>query len=276
MSDRKLLNIFGLKWNPFEQDLPAEGICVNTELSRFASRIEHLTLDGGFAMVTGNPGTGKSVVLRYLLQRFGEIRDLSVCCLTRPQSGTADFYRELGDAFATTSMGSCNRWGSFKVLRERWKEKLESSLRRPVILIDEAQEMSTKVLSELRILTSENLDSRSLLTVILAGDYRLNEKFRQPELIPLGSRIRTRLALEAMSPKELMGALGEAAAKAGNPQLMTKEVMATLAEHSMGNWRTAMNIANELLLEAAAKEKVEIDSQLYFDVFAPDKVTRKK
>jgi len=268
MSKRKLLNIYGLKWNPFSQDLPTEAIRISDSIKKFAWRIEELSTEGGFAMVTGDPGTGKSVVLRYLEQRLSEIQDLNVCCITRPQSGTADFYRELGEVFGT-SLGSANRWGGFKVLREKWKTKLESSLRRPVILIDEAQEMPSSVLSELRLLASDRLDSQSLLTVVLAGDGRLIDKFRQEELIPLGSRIRTRLTLETMSATDLFDGLQHAITIAGNSKLMK-----TLAEHSFGNWRAAMNMAQELLLAAAAEERIEIDEQLFFDVFATAKRPR--
>ena len=58
-----------------------------------------------------------------------------------------DFYRELGDVFAVP-LKPHNRWDGFKALRERWLAHLESSRRRPVLLVDEAQEMSVAVLSE--------------------------------------------------------------------------------------------------------------------------------
>jgi general secretion pathway protein A len=63
-------------------------------------------------------------------------------------------------------------------------------LSRPVLIIDEAQQALTAVLSELRVLASKDLDSRQLLCVVLAGDARLAERFRSAELMPLGSRIR--------------------------------------------------------------------------------------
>ncbi len=173
-----------------------------------------------------------------------------------------------------TSLGSANRWGRLKVHREKWKTKLESSLRRPAILIDEAQEMPSAVLSELRLLASDRLDSLSLLTVVLAGDDRLTDKFRQQELIPMGSRIRTRLTLETMSATDLFNGIQHAITAAGNAKLMTVEVMKTLAEHSFGNWRAAMNRAQELLLDAAVDERIEIDEHLYFDVFAAAKGPR--
>ncbi len=89
-----------------------------------------------------------------------------------------------------------NRWGGFKALRERWKTHVASSRIRPVLLVDEAQEMSPEVLSELRILSSADFDATSLLTVVLSGDGRLLERLRQEDLVPLGTRIRTRLVTE--------------------------------------------------------------------------------
>ena len=66
--------------------------------------------------------------------------------LERPQSKSADFYRELGDIFAV-KLAPPNRWGGFKALRERWKTHVASSRIRPVLLVDEAQEMTAEVLA---------------------------------------------------------------------------------------------------------------------------------
>ena len=63
--------------------------------------------------------------------------------------------------------------------------------------------MPPAVLAELRLLSSTRLDSHILLTVVLAGDGRLLERLRSEELLPLGSRMRVRLALERTGPEEL-------------------------------------------------------------------------
>ena len=81
-------------------------------------------------------------------------------------------------------------------MREKWTAHIDTTLMRPILLIDEVQEMNTSVLNELRILTSTRFDSRTILSVVLAGDQRLAHKLRREDLLPLGSRIRTRLALE--------------------------------------------------------------------------------
>ncbi len=128
--------------------------------------------------------------------------DLVVGVMERPQSQLADFYRELGELFGV-ALTPLNRYGGFKALRARWKAHCQSTLLRPVLLIDEAQEVSAACLTELRLLQSACFDSESLLFTILCGDGRLPERFRTPELLPLGSRIRTRLQLPALSPEQM-------------------------------------------------------------------------
>jgi general secretion pathway protein A len=124
-----------------------------------------------------------------------------------------------------------NRWAGFKVLRERWQAHIDSALVRPVLIVDEAQEMVPKVLAELRLLASARLDSHILLTVVLAGDGRLLERFRTDELLPLGSRIRVRLTLERASPDELQECLKHALNNTGAPKLMTGELIGALCDH---------------------------------------------
>ena len=135
-------------------------------------------------MIHGDPGTGKSVALRLLAQRLSRLPDISAGVITHPQSSLVDFYRELGDIFAVP-LKPHNRWGGFKTLREAWFALLETTRRRPVLLVDEAQEMAPATLSELRLLASARFDSQPLLCVVLAGDAHLIEKLRREELLPL-------------------------------------------------------------------------------------------
>ncbi|HKO52720.1 MAG TPA: ATP-binding protein, partial [Polyangiaceae bacterium] len=111
-------------------------------------------------MVTGDPGTGKSVALRLLTQRLRGMRDVMVATIDHPQSRVSDFYRELGDVFGLT-LATHNRWGGFKALRSRWSEHIAQTLVRPVLIVDEAQEMLDSVFNELRLLSSNEFDSRA-------------------------------------------------------------------------------------------------------------------
>ena len=144
---------------------------------------------------------------------------------------------------------------------------------RPVLLIDEAQELLPSVLAELRLLASTQFDSRTVLSVVLAGDARLNEKLRRDELLPLGSRIRLRLPMEYASGEDLKACLTHLLDRAGNPTLMTEALKTTLCDHAAGNYRALTTIAANLLTVAAERNLTQLDEKLYFEVFAPD--TRK-
>ncbi|MBL8472154.1 MAG: ATP-binding protein [Rhodocyclaceae bacterium] len=267
--NHKLLALYGLKWNPFSPELPTEALFVPPRLEHFCWRIEQaLVAEGGFALIHGEPGTGKSVALRLLAQRLTRLPDVAVGVINHPQSGVGDFYREMGDIFAVP-LRPHNRWGGFKSLRERWVAHLESTRRRPVLLIDEAQEMAPSVLSELRLLASARFDSQPLLCVVLAGDARLLDKLRREELLPLGSRIRTRLATEPASCDELLACLEHLLAGAGHAALMTPQLARTLCEHAAGNFRILTTMAAELLAAAAQRDLAQLDEKLYLEVFAP-------
>jgi type II secretory pathway predicted ATPase ExeA len=264
---KKMLSLYGLKWNPFSPDVPVEALLSTPKIDSFSWRVEQLVREGGFSCIVGDPGTGKSVALRLLAHRLGALRDVTVGVLTRPQSGTGDFYRELGDLFGVT-LSPHNRWAGSKLLREKWLAHIEASLFRPVLIIDEAQEMKPVVLAELRLISSMDLDARSVLTVVLCGDGRLPEKFRSPELLPIASRIRVRLPMEYATRDELLACLEHVIDKAGNARLMTTELMATLVEHAAGNYRVLMTMAGEMLDAAVQREAKHLDEKLYFDVFA--------
>jgi general secretion pathway protein A len=266
--NQKLLALYGLKWNPFAPELPVEAIYVHPKLENFCWRIEHAQIrEGGFAMIHGDPGTGKSVALRLLADRLARLPDVTVGVISHPQSNLADLYRELGDIFAVP-LRPHNRWGGFKALRERWLAHLETTRRRMVLLIDEAQEMSPAALCELRLMASARFDSQPLLCVVLAGDARLIDKLRREELIPLGSRIRTRLATEHASREELIESLSHLLAGAGNASLMTPQLRHTLCDHAAGNYRILTTMAAELLAAAAQRELPQLDEKLYLEVFA--------
>jgi type II secretory pathway predicted ATPase ExeA len=273
--NKQLQALFALKWNPFTSEVPAEAFLRTPPIESFLWRVEQLARDGGFALITGDSGSGKTSVLRLLAEHLHKLPELRVGILTRPQSRAADFYREIGEIFGLT-LSPHNRWASTKVLRERWLAHIEESLFRPVVLVDEAQEMLPSVLNELRLLSATQLDSRVLLTCVIAGDCRLSDKLRLPELIPLATRIRARLPLEPASPEKLRLALLHALAAAGNPQLFTPALIDTLCNHAAGNPRILMNLGAELLAAAVERKLPSIDEKLFFDLYSELSTARQR
>jgi general secretion pathway protein A len=265
-NNKKLLSLFGLKWNPFQSDVPTEALYKRNEVQSFIWRVENLVMDGGIAYVTGDPGYGKSTALRLIDEQLRGLREVVVARIERPQNGLSDHYRELGDLFGI-SLRPSNRYGGFQALRRKFRQHIESTLLRPVLLIDEAQSMKTDILSELRLLGSDEFDSRRILTVVLAGDLRLTERLKEVELLPLARRVRSRLTLGAMVDEEMRKMLEHALSSAGNKQLMTPGVAEAVVAHSMGNPSTMMSTCDELLAKAIVTEKAQIDEKIFFEAY---------
>jgi type II secretory pathway predicted ATPase ExeA len=73
--------------------------------------------------------------------------------------------------------------GGLQGAAHRWSDHITQTMLCPVLIIDEAQETLATVLNEIRVLASKELDSRQLLCIVLAGDARLPERLRSPELM---------------------------------------------------------------------------------------------
>lgn len=267
MNEKRLKTFFGLKYNPFISNIPAEHLWLPPGTEEFFSCVEMMMNYGGFAMITGESGLGKSRILQALAVRLSEnYDDAAVGIMQRPQSKITDFYRELGDIFGV-NLKPANKYGGFTTLRERWKEHVKRTLVKPILLIDEAQEVPVNCLTELRLLSSDRFDSECLMTTVLCGDTRLPDRFRVPELLPLGSRIRNRLVLRPWDRKQILEFLDHSLRECGTPNLMTDALKLTLADHCAGNLRVLTGMAAQLLNRAGINRISELDEKLYIDTF---------
>jgi type II secretory pathway predicted ATPase ExeA len=264
---RTLQALYGLKWDPFSREVPVEALHRFALAELLCWRTQHVLLEeGGFGAVLGEPGAGKSACLRLLEQHLVRSANARVSTLEHASGSVSSFYRELGELFGV-KLTPRNRWGGFKALRASWAEHIESTLLRPVLLIDEAQEMNPAVLTELRILSSTRLDSRVILSVVLAGDRRLEEKLRQEELAPVGSRLRVRIDLLPLEKDELLALLDHRLEASGGSALLTPGLKTTLAERAGGNPRVLLSLGQELLMMAAHQERKQLDEKLFLEVF---------
>jgi len=105
LMNHKLLALYGLKHNPFSPALPVEALHRTAKIEHFCWRIEQgLVREGGFALIGGDPGTGKSAAPRLLAERLSQWLELTVGALVHPSSNLGDFYREMGDLFGPCPM----------------------------------------------------------------------------------------------------------------------------------------------------------------------------
>lgn len=257
-------SFFGLNWNPFLSEQPINAFFEEEHVNQFCWSVEQLVCDGGFAVLTGDPGSGKSTAMRILQARLNKVPELCVRIIDRPQSSMRDFYREMAAAFGV-EIRTSNRFASFNKLREQWLSIIQTNLFRPILIVDEAQYLADDVLEEIRFLGSAELDSRCILAVIFAGDNRLLKKFQTPEVLPLFSRVRVSLSLGSRTPEIMKKMLICSLKNAGNSELISNGVIKALSEQYLGNPRAMMLAANQLLMIALQKEVRQIDENLYFE-----------
>ena len=275
----KLLALYGLKFHPFHADVPTEALYATPGVDAFLRRVQLAIADGGFAMLTGDPGTGKTIALRLLADRLRALPNVVVGTIEHPQSRTSDFYRELGDLFGIP-LAVHNRWAGFKALRTRWSEHIASTLLRPVLIIDEAQEALTTVLSELRILASKDFDSGSCSASSSPATPASPSASAPPSSCPSAHASADASSSTTPPATSCSPASTTSSTPPATPSLMTTELKATLADHAAGNYRVLMNLADELLTVAADRDLPRLDEKLFLDVFAqapkPKPTTRKR
>ena len=275
MNGKKLLSLWGLKWNPFSPELPSEGLLATPKIESFAWRVEQLVQEGGFALINGESGTGKSVALRIVAERLSALRDVVVGVLERPQSKNADFYRELGEIFSVKLRPS-NRYGGFKALART----VESPCGLLAHQAGVVGRRSTGDGSGRAERTANPLQRR--LRRHVAVDHRPCGRWASfgsaasSGLGSAGTRIRTRLCTEAATRDELLELLKHALVKAGNATLMTDELMDVLVDHSAGNYRLLMTMSAELLAYGIAHEVSQLDEKFYLELFHPKGPMSKK
>ena len=177
MNNTDIRSLYGLKYNPFLPDLPPEALYDIPGTASFALRVRSMAEHGGFALITGEPGLGKSKTLQKIAHQLEQIPDLTVGVMQRPPKQAGRLFT---GRWGSCSMSTCpppTAMAASKPCETVGKRHCQSTLLKPVLLIDESQQVSTECLTELRILQSDRFDSKSLLFTILCGDNRLPDRF---------------------------------------------------------------------------------------------------
>lgn len=205
-------------------------------------------------------GAGKSLLLRTLARRLPEARyrvhDVKVTSLSK-----RDFCREVATACGLEPAGTYP--SLVRKLQERFLAQSDDEGLRPVLLLDEAQDMRPDVLATLRLLTNFDLDSRLVLSVVLAGDSRLQHLLERHDLEPVRRRLAHVAFLPLLSREQTRAYLHHRLQLAGAaPELFPDEVTDALYEISRGNLRALDHLGLKALELAAEQDRTEISATL--------------
>jgi general secretion pathway protein A len=192
---------FGLTKNPFSMT-PEPALVYMTPGHREAlAGLAYAILERkGFAMLTGEAGTGKSTLLARMLQHLPANRVISSVILN-PTLSEAEFLELalLDFGFATVPASKAQRLVQLQdfLLRARQAGKIA------VLVIDEAHKLAPAVLEEVRLLSNLELPGEKLLQIVLAGQDELLEILGRPEMRQISQRIAVRLALSPLAPADI-------------------------------------------------------------------------
>jgi general secretion pathway protein A len=266
---------FGLKESPFSI-APDPRYLYMSEQHREA--LAHLVYgfnsDGGFVLLTGEIGTGKTTVCRCLLEQAPE--KSAIAFIFNPKLTVDELLATVCDEFGITYPED-NK--SIKVFVDLINNFLMSSYeagRKTVLIIDEAQNLSEDVLEQLRLLTNLETSQKKLLQIILLGQPELRDKLSKPELHQLSQRIMARYHLGSLSKDDVNAYVIHRLSIAGvQNTLFPDSALSTLHKITGGVPRLINIICDRALLGAFVKEKEKITSSILKkaagEVFGTDK-----
>ncbi len=249
---------FGMKRSPFSI-APDPRFLYMSEQHREA--LAHLLYGigsyGGFVLLTGEVGTGKTTIIRRVIQTLH--KNIVVAFIIHPALSVAELLASICDEFGIR----CPRKTNIKDLVDRINAfllDLNAKRKKGILIIDEAQNLSNDVLEQIRLLTNLETNERKLLQIILIGQPELRDKLARPELRQLAQRIVARCHLEALSKADVSLYVNHRLGVArGRSEIFSKDALDSLYVYSGGIPRLINIICDRALLGAFVRENAIVD-----------------
>ncbi|MBV2131607.1 AAA family ATPase [Pseudomonas sp. MAP12] len=251
---------FGLSELPFTIAPDPRYLYLSAEhREALASLLYGINCNGGFVLLTGEIGTGKTTVCRCLLEQIPDSAEIAF--ILNPKYSISELLEAICDELKIRYDRSENRIkGYIDALNGHL---LESHARgvNTVLIIDEAQNLSLDALEQIRLLTNLETSSEKLLQIILIGQPELLEQLSRQQLRQLNQRITARYHLHALNPSELREYVSHRLAVSGcEAPLFTPGALRTLHRLTHGVPRMVNIICDRALLGAYVERRRQVDS----------------
>jgi general secretion pathway protein A len=216
---------------------------------------------GGFVMLSGEVGTGKTTLCFTLLEQMGG--NVDVALILNPRLSSLELLAAICDELHIAYPVDC---ASPKRLIDQLNQFLLSNHargRRTVAIIDEAQNLSTEVLEQIRLLTNLETPTTKLLQIILVGQPELPDLLARPEVRQVDQRITARYHLQPLDAEEARGYVLHRIAVAGGPaDLFTTNALHEVYHRSRGIPRLINVLCDRALLGAYTLERKRVDHRM--------------
>lgn len=247
------LDHFGLKSEPFSKEIEDEKLWLPESKRAIVDELVTCVHERRHAVVTGEPGVGKTCVLRALRHALGGSHDFRLTYCHNVTLGRRDFYRHLCHCLGVTYGATA---GDVFLSVSKHVEELSRERTLPVFLVDEAHMLHQDTLDHLHILLNYAWDSRSLLSLILIGLPDLNERLAMRRNRSLLTRLTYRLTIEPLSPEDTADYVRARLAAAGaSKELFSSDAIAILHEAASGSLRDVDRVAHNALRISARKKR---------------------
>ncbi|MDY0260857.1 MAG: XrtA-associated ATPase [Desulfovibrio sp.] len=251
---------FGLREKPFDLLPNPDFLYPSKAHKRALTYLSHgIRERAGFILLTGEVGSGKTTLIRNMIR--SELRDSVLAKVFNTRVDSLQLLMQINSDFGLETDGR-DKAALLRELNDFLIEQYAQS-RQAVLIIDEAQNLSSEILEEIRMLSNLETDRDKLLQIILVGQPQLREILARPELLQLRQRIQINCNLQPLSPAEVREYIEFRMEKAGNRSALTFDDAAVeaIATYSRGIPRLINILCDYIMIDAFSAEARHIDGK---------------
>ncbi len=261
------LRHYSLERPPFAKSLADEELWLPSSKQELLDSMVEALDERQHVLLTGEPGMGKTCLLRALRQRLPEAGFRLTYC-HNATLGRRDFYRQLCLALGLHPKATAA--GVFNAVAEH-VEQLSREHRHPVFLLDESQLLKQEVLEHLHVLANYDFDSKPLLSLVLVGLPDLWDILKARINRSLWSRIHCRIAIPEATPPDTAEYIQHRVTQAQGPKnLFSSDALSVLHEGTQGHLRDLDRVATNAIKEAARRKLTTIDRAVISEALDAD------
>ena len=254
------LSFYNLKRKPFEITVDPDFLWLGEKHKEALATLEYgIREDKGFLLLTGDVGTGKTVLINSLVRNI-ELKSI-ISTVPDPGLDLLDFFNFLA---ATFGFGrTIKSKGEFLALLKKFLIKAEATRRKVLLLVDEAQRLNHSLLEEIRLLSNIEMENRKLINIFFVGQTEFNHVLLEPRNRAVRQRIAVRYQVEPLNQEETsLYILHRLKVAGGTHKIFTDSAMKEIFAFTGGNPRLTNIICDHALLSGYAAERKIIDADL--------------